>query len=59
MAISGWTPSAKRAAAQVENIRDGSTAANPAGEAEYAAAYIAQLQTLNQEIAQQPDQTYS
>lgn len=44
----------KRAIEQVENIRDGLIAADPEGEAEYtanAAAYIEQLQALDQDIA--------
>ncbi len=45
----------KRAIAQVENIRDGLTAADPDGEAEYAAnaeAFIAELEALDAEIAE-------
>ena len=45
----------KKAIQQVENIRDGLIAADPEGEDTYtdnAAAYIAQLQTLDQQIAQ-------
>lgn len=44
----------KRAIQQVETIRDGLIAADPAGEAEYTAnatAYIEQLQALDREIA--------
>ncbi|BAU40341.1 metal ABC transporter solute-binding protein, Zn/Mn family [Leptolyngbya sp. O-77] len=46
----------KRAIRQVENIRDGLIAADPDGQAVYtanAAAYIQQLQALDEEIAQQ------
>lgn len=46
----------KRAIEQVENIRDGLITADPAGEAEYtanAAAYIEELQALDQEITEQ------
>lgn len=45
----------KRAVEQVENIRDGLIAADPAGEAEYTAnaeAFIAELQALDAEIAE-------
>ncbi|MEO0350465.1 MAG: zinc ABC transporter substrate-binding protein [Cyanobacteria bacterium P01_A01_bin.15] len=46
----------KRAIEQVENIRDGMVAADPEGEAEYtanAAAFIAELETLDAEITEQ------
>lgn len=46
----------QRAIAQVENIREGLVAADPAGQALYeanAAAYIAALQALDQEFTQQ------
>ncbi len=45
----------KRAAEQVENIRDGLIAADPEGEAEYtanAAAFIAELEALDTEITE-------
>ena len=46
----------KRAVEQVENIRDGMIAADPEGEVEYtanAAAFIAELETLDAEITEQ------
>ncbi|MDA0269025.1 MAG: zinc ABC transporter substrate-binding protein [Cyanobacteria bacterium] len=45
----------KRAIAQIENIRDGLIAVDPAGEAEYTAnatAYIEQLKALDQDITE-------